>query len=360
MKAEQRKGEVILKITEYADLFVVLPMDSVCVVVTNMDMHREWTEAEFITDCDKHLGINDVVYSSIEKSGDDLLQNILKVCSSESYDLNINSEMFLRMFKFHDSNRKTLKVTSDIKTRFKLYKDQFDMQIGNFSSKDRVNLFFEFKVFMTEEVKAAKEEMMQTLGFDFVGEDKFLQAGHLANMVNQIQSVIYDVRMESLQYQSDHGAGDLRKCPHCGMIWAKVEGCEGRTTCGEVPSDYFDVRDRGFSIMATFTFRITNGKLIISRTGERSIAGKGAIALIGNSMGCKKSITWSDMQKVPVPKGFHLQHGDVTEDILCLPSEGNRLAKYLDKMLNPKKKPNGKKAATGKGSSKKLKSKVFR
>ena len=99
-----------------------------------------------------------------------------------------------------------------------MYKEQFDQQIKKFPEKERVDLFFEFKAFMTAEVEAAKKEMSDILGFDFTGEDKFLQAGHVANMVNQTQAIIYDVRMESLNYQSDYEAGDLRKCPHCGRI----------------------------------------------------------------------------------------------------------------------------------------------
>ena len=337
MKADERKDEVMSKITEYADRFVVLPLDSVGVVVTKMDIERKWTETEFTKDCDNILGIEDVVYSSIDKSGDDLLQEILDVCCRNPYDLNIDSEMFLRMFKFQDSNRKILKVTSDLKHRFTLYKEEFDQQIKKFPEKERVDLFFEFKAFMTAEVEAAKKEMSDMLGFDFTGEDKFLQTGHVANMVNQIRTVIYDVRMESLKYQSDHGAGDLRKCPHCGRIWAKVEGCEGQTTCGNVPSTYFDVRNPGFSIMATFTFRITAGRLIISRTGERSIAGKKETPSSGPvaSTGCKGNITWSDMQKVSVPEGFGLQQGDVnTEDVFCLPQQ--QQGNYLSRLLNRK------------------------
>ena len=25
----------------------------------------------------------------------------------------------------------------------------------------------------------------------------------------------------------------IRRCPHCGEIWMKVEGCDGQTRCGE-------------------------------------------------------------------------------------------------------------------------------
>ena len=233
VKADERKDEVISRITEYTDRFVVLPLDSVGVIVTKMDIeNRQWTESEFTADCDSVLGIEEVVYSWMDRPGDEILHDILQVCCPEPYDFDINSEMFMRMFKIQDSNRKILKVTSDLKKRFADYKRQLDEAVKNFPENEKVDLFFEFKAFMTDEVEVAKKEMSELLGFDYMGEDKYLQAGYIANMVNQIRSVMYDIRIASLQYQSDHGVSELRKCNYCSKIWAKVQGCEGKTTCG--------------------------------------------------------------------------------------------------------------------------------
>ena len=327
-------GEVVTKITEYADRFISLPLDSVGVIVTNMDKHREWTEKEFTAECIKSLEIKDVVFTSIDKSGYDLLQDILDICCPKPYDLKVDGEKFLRMFKFNDSKRKIVGVTSEIKDRFITYKDQFDLELKNYSEKERVDLFFEFKAFIMLEVEAAKKEMSEKLGFDFMGEDKFLQAGHLANMVNQIRGVIYDVRMESLQYQSNHGASNLRKCPHCGMVWAKVEGCEGQTKCGSMPSTHYDVRP-DFVRMATFTFNIVRGKLTISRHGERSIADKKEQTGVAGSVGCGQSINWRDMKRVEVDF-LNLEDGDInTEDVLSVPetTSGKMVLIYINRAL---------------------------
>ena len=342
VKADVRKDEVISKITQYADRFLVLPMDLVGVIVTYMDVEKEWSEAEFIRDCEQCLGIEDVVFSSIDKSGEDLLEDVLVVCR-ESHTLNLDCEMFLRMFKFNNSNRKILKVTDDIKRKFEHYKKQFEEQKAQFSEKEQVDLFFEYKAFLTESVEESKKEMSETLGFNFLGEEGVMQAGHLANMVNQIRGIIYDVRIASLEFQSDHGADDLRKCPHCGMIWAKVEGCEGITTCGNVPSTSYDVR-KGYTVMATFTFQLSRGRLTIFRTGERSIAQKKKTKNGEYSLGCNKNITWSEMKKVPVPKEFKLNKGDVNvDDIKCLPENSNYIKRFIDNQLGfnrlPKRRP---------------------
>ena len=96
-------GEVVTKITEYADRFISLPLDSVGVIVTNMDKHREWTEKEFTAECIKSLEIKDVVFTSIGKSGYDLLQDILYICCPKPYDLKVDGEKFLRICLLYTS-----------------------------------------------------------------------------------------------------------------------------------------------------------------------------------------------------------------------------------------------------------------
>ena len=27
-----------------------------------------------------------------------------------------------------------------------------------------------------------------------------------------------------------------KECPYCRLIWVKVDGCDGETTCGEIPA----------------------------------------------------------------------------------------------------------------------------
>ena len=46
------------------------------------------------------------------------------------------------------------------------------------------------------------------------------EAGHVANMTNQLRAVLYDIRMETMGYAKNCTTDDfLRKCPHCGEIW---------------------------------------------------------------------------------------------------------------------------------------------
>lgn len=47
-------------------------------------------------------------------------------------------------------------------------------------------------------------------------------------------------------YKKSSDIRDLfRACPNCGLIWMKVMGCDGMTTCGNKPDfyDYFKNKD---------------------------------------------------------------------------------------------------------------------
>ncbi len=142
------------------------------------------------------------------------------------------------------------------------------------------------------EILESKKRMAAKMDFTFMGDNAENEAGHIANMVNQVflpvhyinyvlsflkcaclqlRMILFDVRTEALAYQSSHGVSQLRKCPHCGLIWTKIEGCDGATRCGERPSIGFDVRDPNYGILATFTFKVTRGKLNIFKSGSKKL-----------------------------------------------------------------------------------------
>merc|ERR1712087_843435 len=104
------------------------------------------------------------------------------------------------------------------------------------------------------------------------------------------------------------GVDVLRRCPHCGTIWAKVSGCEGMTTCGSKAA----AADVASGTMAHFTFHWhASGRWDIGRTSVETVrkANSGGVGV-----GCGKQVTWSEMQIVPVPKCL----SDVPTDALLM------------------------------------------
>ncbi|XP_068751447.1 uncharacterized protein [Montipora capricornis] len=314
VKAETRIDSVVDNARKYADRFLQLPMDVVGVLVTHMDM-VDWTEKDFTPIIDNELGIDTVVFSWINTNRETLKKSILKTCT-QKYNLTVNGENFFKLFKIHNNHRKILKSTSDEVKKFSDKKRAFDEERKAFSGKDLVDLVFEFQAYMTDEIVEAQKRMSKTNNFTFEGDGAANEAGHVANMVNQLRMVLYDIRTECLGYQSEHGVSELRKCPHCGLIWTKVEGCEGDTTCGNRPNNVNDLRDPSYAQLGTFSFRWLDGRLRITKVSHKTVKSERSSR---PQFGCGKSINWKQMATVAVPSEFSETVKVGTTDVKMLP-----------------------------------------
>ena len=325
VKAETRIDSVVDNVRKYADRFLELPMDVVGVVVTHMDT-VDWTEKDFAPRIEHDLGIDSVVFSSMTTNRETLQNNILKTCT-ERHNLPVDDANFFKLFKIHNHHRKILKSTSDEVKRFSDKKRAFDEERKAFSGKDLVDLVFEFQAYMTDEIVEAQKRMSKTNNFTFEGDGAANEAGHIANMVNQLRMVLYDIRTECLGYQSEHGVSELRKCPHCGIIWTKVEGCEGATTCGNRPSNVNDVRDPAYAELGTFLFRWRDdGRLSITKFSRKTVKSQRSSR---PQFGCGKSINWKEMATVAVPSEFSETVKVGTSDIKILPPTAKNFQKEL-------------------------------
>ena len=325
VKAETRIANVFENVSKYADRFLELPMDVVGVLVTHMDM-VDWKEEELRPLIEDELGIDTVVFSSMSTKRETLLQSILHTCKKE-FNLTVNNENFLKLFKIHNSHKMILQSTSDEVQNFSEKKKAFDEARKDFSGKDLVDLVFEFQAYMTDEIAQAQKRISEKNKFTFCGDGAANEAGHVANMVNQLRAILFHIRTECREYQSAHGVSELRKCPYCGIIWTKVEGCDGNTTCGNRPSTVNDFRDSTYAILGTFSFSwFGKGKLRITKS-----AGKTAKQEQNSrpAVGCGKTINWKTMVPVTVPYEFSQAVKVETSDIELLPSTASGFREEL-------------------------------
>ena len=314
VKAETRIDSVVDNARKYADRFVELPMDVIGVLVTHMDL-VDWTDKDFTPRIEDELGIDTVVFSWITIDHETLKKNILKTCN-EHHNLTVDNENFFKLFKIHNNHRKILKSTSDEVKKFSEKKMGFDEARKAFNGKDLVDLVFEFQAYMTDEIVEAQKRMSEINNFTFEGDGAANEAAHVANMVNQLRMILYQIRTECLGYQSEHGVSELRKCPHCSTIWNKVEGCDGNTTCGNRPTSVNDVRDPSYAQLGTFSFRFLDGLLRITRGSHKTANSERSSR---RYFGCGKSINWKEMATVEVPSEFSETVKIGTSDIKTLP-----------------------------------------
>ena len=248
---------------KYAEGLMDYDPDAWAIMVTHMDQVR-WDEAFCTRKVNAEMGIDTVLYSSSRTTGDTLKRDILSVCTS-LHDLSIDDRNFLRIFKISNSNIKYVRFTKKEVKNFQDLIEQFQREIQRYSGSEKKDLLFEFQAFMAEEITKAQQRMSVENDFHFEAtEEGSNQAGHIANMSNQLRALLFNIRTMCQESQPDAGGEDYRKCPHCGQVWAKIVGCKGTTTCGNMVNQIDST-----GIMATFTFNWNNGVLGITRTGER-------------------------------------------------------------------------------------------
>ena len=152
-----------------------------------------------------------------------------------------------------------------------------------------------------------------------------IEAGHIANLTNQLREILRYVRIAAMDYHKNVET-DFRKCPYCGLVWHLVEGCDEDTTCGKRPLNH--KWDGKSTLMATFEFVWVKAdeKLRIRRTGEIDRAQK----LSGyfnqspsrqSQQGCGKTIVWKDMKPVSVPQEFIPKKAITTDDVRLVPEQ---------------------------------------
>lgn len=120
----------------------------------------------------------------------------------------------------------------------------------------------------------------------------------------------------------------IRYCQYCGEVWVKVEGCDGETNCGALPSTG-DPR-ASFSL---YWERI-NGKLrpgkrpmkARSKTSQATVSSRGP-----NRIGCGRNIVWKNQAVVPQSKLASLFSPQELENILSSFKMGTKFRKLRNK-----------------------------
>mmetsp|Transcript_68658 Transcript_68658/g.200944 ORF Transcript_68658/g.200944 Transcript_68658/m.200944 type:complete len:428 (-) Transcript_68658:236-1519(-) len=312
VKAEQRIDNTVDAVRKYAEVFVQF-LDILDVVITHMDLVG-WEPAEAKKHLEQELGIDEAVFVGISTPGDAVLHNVILSCKKRTpQNLTIDSENFLKFFRISDSNMKIVRSVKDQVDRFRVINDSFMRQLRCRGGQEQIDMVFEFQQWMQQEIVEAQKRVADSNDFTFMGHGSANEAGHIANMTNQLRAVLFEVRTMAAGFQAIAGVSDLRKCPYCGAVWAKLEGCDGDTTCG----NRMNRHDGRFSSLLRFTFQFDGTTLRVSNTHSQALAapktGSGAGA------GCGRTIAWRAMAPVTAPPEFYETKAVTTDDVHVLP-----------------------------------------
>jgi len=319
VKADMRMENTLESIRNHTECFQDLS-DLLGVCVTHMDTVA-WQDDDFLPLLEKELGIDSAIFVGLGTAQNEVLEAILEQCKTPQ-DVSIDSRNFLKFFKVNNNNMKVLRSVRAEVASFQVINKDFQSYMKRCNETDRVDLAFEFQAYMTERIVQAQKRVSELNGFTFMGDAVANEAGHIANLTNQLRSVLFEVRSTAFKFTSSHAVSDLRKCPHCGLIWLKVEGCEGETFCGALPQESeLDVRSTDFCILATFSFNWDGSRLDISKTGTRDIERKPLGSKPSKPAGCGKRIVWNKMAPVSVPSEFSVSQNASVDDVDALPED---------------------------------------
>lgn len=200
-------------------------------------------------------------------------------------------------------------------------KQDFYGEQKRYSKDDQKDMIFEFQAWMYDEIIETQKRFSHNNDFSFSGGPETAnEAGHIANLTNQLRQILRYVRIEAMQYYVDVET-DFRKCPHCGLIWQKIEVCQGDTICGQRPSKKLQYDRVNGRKMATFSFSWNEifQKLFTTKISRKERNGRRNMSIrshtAGKHIGCGRTINWSRMASVKVSKGFYEADPTSTKDI---------------------------------------------
>lgn len=91
----------------------------------------------------------------------------------------------------------------------------------------------------------------------------------------------------------------IKRCPNCNLVWVKVEGCDGETTCGNRPSSYFDTMKKVFPFR--YNSKWLNGSLLFERISSnwKAITKQASVSKQNEKyIGCGAKFEWRSLPRL--------------------------------------------------------------
>ena len=208
VKADVRIDNMIETIRKYMEGFIdsenMEEIISIC--VTHMDL-ASWTEKILLNHVNNEFGFKSVIFSGLDTTRDQLLEDILKLCT-KFHNISVNEDNFFKMFKIANNNLKILKAIRREVDEIRDIHKEYLIQKKMFESWDLIDLAFEYQAYMEEMIEDSRKRVSDECGFTFLNpETQAAELAHYANLTNQLKTVLYEVRIGTLTYANDHGAG---------------------------------------------------------------------------------------------------------------------------------------------------------
>ena len=210
VKADVRIDNMIETIRKYVEGFIDSDNmeDIISICVTHMDL-ASWTEKTLLNHVDNEFGFKSVIFSGLDTTRDQLLEDILKLCT-KFHNISVNEENFFKMFKIENNNLKILKAIRREVDEIREIHKEYLIQKKMYASWDQIDLAFEYQAYMEDMIDDSRKRVSDECGFTYLNpETQGAELAHYANLTNQLKTVLYEVRIGTLTYENDHGVGGI-------------------------------------------------------------------------------------------------------------------------------------------------------
>jgi hypothetical protein len=302
IKYESRYEKLLQTYEELSEIFYKYD-HKIVVMISHWDMAK-YPAREYPTICKVFEDVCPYIICYSEKSNKEDLANLMYLCISniKPEKLEIPDEHFFLKYPILQIKQDLRKQYGEYKTqRLKLKKDFEDAVHAAYDDVDRNDVLFYMVVQFKYELQMLLEDFQKEYGNQMIEIDFFTFHIQMHNenlsLIDEFSQKIGKI-MNYCPFDSTDPRNLIKQCPYCGIIWFKVEGCDGQTTCGNKVESPFDLLTKHFRRIRFLRVdgRISWTKSLLNEivAKVRSFVPKTRI-FYHQGAGCGKSIIWKDL-----------------------------------------------------------------
>ncbi|CAK93563.1 unnamed protein product (macronuclear) [Paramecium tetraurelia] len=194
------------------------------------------------------LGLKNVIYSGSQTTGESICKTIDQILIRT-----IKQKIELTKTEFENQFATFITLNKEIEIKTQELEDEFGAQCQaaihfidsqNEKTSDVAELMHELILALKKEANETVEKFEQRHGYDCL---KLLEQGDVSyetaylthtklkhKVLIQLDNVIRRAQNKMTNYPA-HIYNFIKQCPNCKIIWLKVSGCGGQTSCGNFP-----------------------------------------------------------------------------------------------------------------------------
>ena len=189
VKADTRIANVTSVVKKFNERLLDFSDEIVGILVTHMDK-VSWESSELETRIKDEFGIECVLFSNKKDTPGEILLGMIKSVCVKPVAIKVDEKNFPRLFKINDKKIKIQKEISKEVSQIKEMKRQFDELMTIDESTSGNQIIKQFTYWIEKRTHEAENKIINSNNFNFKGENADKEKGYMADMSNQINSIL--------------------------------------------------------------------------------------------------------------------------------------------------------------------------